>query len=333
MIRSPDGTIGAPDPVTGAPTGNDSVADTTTYSYPADTFQGNDWYETEGYYVCVRIWNASTTLAGTYYRDSVVYQATGMLPMDIDCSGARTDKPKDQATPTETPTKTPTLTPTETPTIEVSPTATPTATPPTPTPSRTPTLMPTETPTETPLPTATDTPEPTVTPTPEMSPTSTPTAAPPAPTLTPTVSPTVMPTGTPTTVPTPTATSVIDLASNKTVVETGDSLVMNLAISEPISNKGKIVMYVLVRTPQGGWFSFVSDSRRSFNMKQGIRPAMSGTTIPSLDMPVLNQKIAGSLARGDYWFVSAVFHAGDRISLADWRSKAIYSSEATITVR
>ena len=170
-----------------------------------------------------------------------------------------------------------------------------------------------------------ETPTPTITPTPA----STPTGAPSQPTCT----PTVIPADTPTTVPTPTASSVMDLASNKTVVETGDSLVMNLAISEPISNKGKIVMYVLVRTPQGGWFSFISDSRRSFNMKQGIKPAMSGTTIPSLDMPVLNKKIAGSLARGDYWFVSAVFHAGDRISLADWRSKAIYSSEATITVR
>ena len=60
---------------------------------------------------------------------------------------------------------------------------------------------------------------------------------------------------------------------------------------------------------------------------------MSGAAIPAFNMPVLNTKIAGSLARGDYWFVSAVFHVGDRISLANWRSKAIYSSEATVTVR
>ena len=187
-----------------------------------------------------------------------------------------------------------------------------------------PTPAPTMTPTQTPTPTK----APTGTPTPTPTPSATPTAEPPVPTLTPTASPTVMPAGT----PTPAVTSVMNMASNKTVVETGDSLVMNLVINEPISDKGKLVMYVLVRTPQGGWFSFVSDGG-SFKMTRGIKPAMSGMTIPSLDMPVLNQKIAGSLARGDYWFVSAVFHAGDGITLNNWRSRAIYSSEATVTVR
>jgi hypothetical protein len=94
LIRSTDSTIGAPDPVTGDPSGNDSEADTTTYLYPGDAFQGDDWSETESYYVCLRIWNAGDAASGTYYWDSAVYRASGMLQVDIDCSGARTSTRK-----------------------------------------------------------------------------------------------------------------------------------------------------------------------------------------------------------------------------------------------
>jgi len=55
--------------------------------------------------------------------------------------------------------------------------------------------------------------------------------------------------------------------------------------------------------------------------------------IPSLHVPILRQKITDSLARGNYWFGTAIFHAGDRITLANWRSRAIYSSEVIVTVR
>lgn len=50
-------------------------------------------------------------------------------------------------------------------------------------------------------------------------------------------------------------------------------------------------------------------------------------------MLILDTKIAASLAMGDYWFAAAVFRAGDRITLADWRSKAIYFAEVTVSVR
>jgi hypothetical protein len=66
---------------------------------------------------------------------------------------------------------------------------------------------------------------------------------------------------------------------------------------------------------------------------RGIKPAVSGTAIPSVNVPILRQNIGASLARGDYWFVSAVFHAADRPTLADWRDLAIYSSEVTVAVR
>lgn len=90
LIRSPDGTIGAPDPVTGEPTGNDSVAASTTYISSENVFQGEDWQEQDGGYVCVRVWNDGSAESGTCYWDSKVNQASGMLPVDIDCAGAKT---------------------------------------------------------------------------------------------------------------------------------------------------------------------------------------------------------------------------------------------------
>jgi hypothetical protein len=97
LIRSPDATMGTPDPVTGAPTGNDVACDATSYVSPGspdDHFQGEDWKEASAYYICVRIWNAGDTASGTYYWDSPVYGASGILPVDIDCLGARTGKRK-----------------------------------------------------------------------------------------------------------------------------------------------------------------------------------------------------------------------------------------------
>lgn len=95
LMRSPDGIAGKPDPVTGAPTGNDVVCAVTKYKCASQSdchFQGEDWNETESYYVFVRIWNASDAGSGTCYWDSEVYPATGMLPIDIDCAGAKTVK-------------------------------------------------------------------------------------------------------------------------------------------------------------------------------------------------------------------------------------------------
>ncbi len=97
LIRSPDAAIGAPDPVTGAPTGNDVVCAETGYIFPGapeDNFKGKDWNESSDYYVCVRIWNAGDAASGTYYWDSAVSRASGMFPVDIDCIGAKTGKQK-----------------------------------------------------------------------------------------------------------------------------------------------------------------------------------------------------------------------------------------------
>ena len=175
----------------------------------------------------------------------------------------------------------------------------------------------------------------TVTPTPSR--TGTPTETP-TPIETPTMSPTPTPSGTPTSmapteIPTAFPTPVVNLAPNKTVVDTGDSFVMEIAISQPISGMGKLVEYILVRTPQGAWFSFIPNKWGGFDMKAGIKPAAASSVIPSLRVPILEQEITDSLARGNYWFGAAVFHAGDRITPANWRSRAIYSSEVTVTVQ
>ena len=97
LIRSSDNTIGPPEPVTGVPTGNDAVCATASYvpsGSSADHFQGDDWSETAGYYLCVRIWNAGDAASATRYWDSAVYHASGMFPVDIDCKGAQTSKSK-----------------------------------------------------------------------------------------------------------------------------------------------------------------------------------------------------------------------------------------------
>jgi hypothetical protein len=94
LIRSPDSKIDPPDPVTGAPTGNDSACGVTNSVYRGKAegthFEGNDWSATKDCYVCVRIWSAGSTAAGRHYWDSKVYHATGVLPIDIDCLGAKT---------------------------------------------------------------------------------------------------------------------------------------------------------------------------------------------------------------------------------------------------
>ena len=92
-------------------------------------------------------------------------------------------------------------------------------------------------------------------------------------------------------------------------------------------------MYVLVQTPQKVWISFVYSNGGAFTMERGIRPAWTASAIPSITLPLFRQQITNSLARGNYWFITGVFHVGDQITLANWRSKAIYSSEVTITLR
>jgi len=126
---------------------------------------------------------------------------------------------------------------------------------------------------------------------------------------------------------------VVNLGPNKTVVGNGDLFVMNLAVDERISDMGELVAYVVVQTPHGAWFSFVPNACGGFYMKSGIMPAARGAVIPAMNASTLRQLIDDSLVRGDYWFGAAVFHAGDRITFADWRDLAIYSSEATVTVR
>ena len=68
-------------------------------------------------------------------------------------------------------------------------------------------------------------------------------------------------------------------------------------------------------------------------MQPGIKPAATSSVITPFKVTLLKQPITSSLARGNYWFGAAIFHAGDRITLANWRSMAIYSSEVTVTVQ
>ena len=107
---------------------------------------------------------------------------------------------------------------------------------------------------------------------------------------------------------------------------------LDLVVRERITCMRKMLAYVVLRTPQGDWFSFVWKNNR-FVIVQGIKPAVSTKVIPVLQEPLLRLPITDSTARGNYWFATALFHEGDKITLANWRSKALTSSEVVITVR
>jgi hypothetical protein len=94
----------------------------------------------------------------------------------------------------------------------------------------------------------------------------------------------------------------------------------------------EMVGYVVLRTPQGEWFSFVWKNG-GFVVVRGITPAASGYVIPAMQEPLLRQTITESTPRGNYWFATALFRGGEKITLSNWRSKLLYLSEVTITVR
>jgi hypothetical protein len=68
-------------------------------------------------------------------------------------------------------------------------------------------------------------------------------------------------------------------------------------------------------------------------MVRGVIPAASGKVIPSLQEPLLRLPVTDSLARGNYWFAAALFRGGDKITLANWRSKLLALSEVIVTVK
>jgi hypothetical protein len=119
----------------------------------------------------------------------------------------------------------------------------------------------------------------------------------------------------------------------KTVVSTGDMFALDLNISTRITGMGTLVGHLVVQTPEGAWFSLIPNERGGFDIERGIKPAVSDEVIPSLHVAIFSRKITDSFTRGDYRFLIGVFHTGDRITLDNWRAKAIYSSEATVTVK
>ncbi|MCX6353474.1 MAG: hypothetical protein NTZ78_01055 [Candidatus Aureabacteria bacterium] len=322
LIRSPDDTISPPNPITGLPTGNDGVADTKTYHYPGDPeigdyFWGDYWYEEENYYVWVRIWNDSDPGAATCYWDSPVYQATGLDPIDIDCSGATTNIC--ESAPTETPTGAPTMSPTLTPT-EL-PTDTPTISP-TPTPSRTPTetpIPPTALPTQTPTKTPTNTPAATSTPTSTRTPTATPL-------------PTVKPSGTATPVgpveiqtPTPTPTPVPDaqVLLNGESFTSGNYFSARFKLNKSIQRV--FAAYAVVIFPNNVMLN-------ALTLDTPLKPVvtnMQGLEAP-FSYPLISASVPIGTASGTYEVVVAFFDQGKLIRS---REDAFLDASAKFAVR
>jgi len=134
--------------------------------------------------------------------------------------------------------------------------------------------------------------------------------------------------------PTPTPeTQVLNLTPSSTVVDTGDLLTIYLSVKEAIGDGDKLTAYIVVQTPGGGWMSFVPKKGGGFELAQGIRPAATSMQIPVLDAKIFSSTVGAGLAKGDYWFCAAIFHAGNPITFDNWRSQAVYYSEAIITRR
>jgi len=134
--------------------------------------------------------------------------------------------------------------------------------------------------------------------------------------------------------PTPTSTpgaQVLTLIPSSTVVNTGDLLAIYLTVKEAIADGRKLAAYIVVQTPGGGWMSFVPEKGGGFELAQGIKPASSSMQIPVLEAKIFSSTIGAGLARGDYWFAAAIFHAGDPITFDNWRSIALYYSETIVT--
>jgi len=132
--------------------------------------------------------------------------------------------------------------------------------------------------------------------------------------------------------PTPTPSEqVLKLTPSSTVVNTGDLLTMYLSVRETVADGRKLAAYVLVQLPGGGWMSFVPKKGGGFELVQGIRPAAASMQIPVLEARILSSTIGAGLAKGDYWFGAAIFHAGDPITFDNWRSIALYYSETIVT--
>jgi len=87
----------------------------------------------------------------------------------------------------------------------------------------------------------------------------------------------------------------------------------------------------VVQTPGGGWMSFVPKKGGGFELAQGIRPAATSMQILVLDAKIFSSTVGAGLAKGDYWFCAAIFKAGSPITLDNWRSQAVYYSEAVVT--
>jgi hypothetical protein len=128
-------------------------------------------------------------------------------------------------------------------------------------------------------------------------------------------------------------TPAIQFIPSAVTVDAGDLFEMYLAVGEAIEGGGKLAAYIIVQTPQGGYLSFIPDGAGGFELVKGIRPAIVSWRIPALDARIFSGTISSGLVRGDYWFGAAIFEAGSRITLDDWRSRAMYYAEAVIEVR
>jgi len=125
--------------------------------------------------------------------------------------------------------------------------------------------------------------------------------------------------------------TVLELTPNRTVVYTGDLFTMDYSVSKTVTGEGRLVEYILLRLPGGSWMSFVPRGDGGYGLVSGIRPAAIAGYIPQKDARIFSGTVGAGLARGDYWFGAAIFKAGSRITLDNWRSQAVYYSEAVVT--
>jgi hypothetical protein len=104
-----------------------------------------------------------------------------------------------------------------------------------------------------------------------------------------------------------------------------------VVVRDPVANIGKMSAYIALRKNDGSWYSFVF-SGGQLVMVPGLIPVVaSAEQIPSGSWRVLTPPLPVELRSEDhFWIAAAVFPADSRVTLDNWRDKALGYADETV---
>ena len=118
----------------------------------------------------------------------------------------------------------------------------------------------------------------------------------------------------------------------RAAVKAGEHFRVELAVHERIAGGNPMTVYIVARTPQNVWYSFVYGNK-GFSLVPGVSPAGVVSEIPELRLTLLDMMLPANIARGDYWFAGAVLPGGAAVTLDNWRGVCLHRDEETVTIQ